>query len=540
MESIMTKIRSSQQNHFAVVPQVHSPRSAFRCDHGYKSTFNAGYLIPFLWDEVSPGDTFKVKSTAFIRFATLLFPLMDNMRFYTYYFFIPTRLIWSNARKFFGEQVNPGDSIAYTVPKMTSTAVTGYGEGTIYDYFGLPTKVAGFDHISLPFRAYNLVWNEYFRDQNLQNSLTVNLGDSSDPATDYALQRSCKIRDYFTSCLPFLQKGTAVSMPIGSSATVKTNATDLVTTAGNRMRFAVTTTGAPWNNAQVLNNSNNSELFASATAPGALTQYLMPSNLYADLSTATASIINDLRQAFQIQRFLERDARNGTRYAELVQSHFGVHFPDLHYRPLYLGGSSDPLHISTVAQTAPASGGSTPLASLAGFGTAILHDHGFTHSFTEHGIILGLITARADLNYQAGLNRKWSRSIRYDYPWPVFAHLGEQAVLNKEIYCQGTAGGTADAGVFGYQERYAEVRFYPNQITGLFRTNATGSLDSWHLAQDFGGLPTLGSTFIVDNPPTTRVKATSTDPDFIMDMQIQQTTVSTLPTYSVPGYIDHF
>lgn len=528
----MSRIKSAKQHNFALVPQVHTPRSAFKCDHGYKTTFNSGYLIPFLWDEVNPGDTFKVRLTAFIRFATLLFPLMDNMRFYTHYFFVPNRLIWSNWRKFCGEQVNPGDSISYTVPKMTSTAVTGYDEGTIFDYFGLPTKIAGYDHISLPLRAYNFVYNEWFRDENLQNSLTVNTGDTSDPASDYTLQRSGKLRDYFTSCLPWTQKGTAVTIPLGTTAPVVSNSSIPL--------FSVAASSAT-DRQLISNNIDNSLVLSGATLGTSGTAIFgSQTGLQADLSTATAASINALRLAFQTQRFLERDARGGTRYAEIIQSHFGVHFPDIRYRPEYLGGSSQHLDISTVAQTAPASGGSTPLASLAGFGTALLQDHGFTKSFVEHGILLGILVARADVNYQQGLNRKWSRSTRYDYPWPVLAHLGEQAVLNKEIYTQGTAGGTDDAGVFGYQERYAENRYFPNQITGLFRTNATGTLDSWHLAQNFSSLPTLGSTFIVDNPPTSRVKVNTSDPDFIMDARISQTIVSCLPTYSVPGYIDHF
>lgn len=529
------KIHSSRQNHFAITPQANISRSAFNCNHGHKTTFDAGYWIPFFWDEVNPADTFKVSMTAFIRFATLLFPLMDNVRFYTAYFFVPMRLVWSNSRKFFGEQVNPGDSIAYTVPKMTSTAGTGYAEKSIYDYFGLPTKVAGYDHISLPLRSYNLIFNEWLRDENLTNSLTVRLTDSGDVDTDFTLQRSAKIRDYFTSCLPFVQKGNPVPLPLGTTATVKLFPTS-VTTNATTLRVAST-----HNLVTAQNPLRADALGQFSDAPGTTALVVDPnSTLYADLTNATAATINDLRNAFQIQRFLERDARNGTRYSELINSHWGVNFPDLHYRPLYLGGSNDPLNISVVAQTAPASGGSTPLANLAGFGTAVLHDHGFTHSFTEHGYVIGLICARADLNYQAGLNRKWSRSVRYDYPFPVFAHLGEQAVLNKEIYCTGTAGGASDAGVFGYQERYAENRYFPNLITGLLRTNATGTLDSWHLAQDFGATPTLGDTFIRDNPPTTRVKATSSDPDFIFDSQIRQTVVSALPTYSVPGFIDHF
>lgn len=523
---------SSRQNHFANVPTSYHQRSAFNCDHTYKATFNSGLLIPFFWDEVSPGDTFKVKATAFIRFATLLFPLLDNVRFYTYYFFCPTRLLWDNARKFFGEQANPADSIAFNVPFMTATAGTGYTESTIFDYFGLPTKIPGYTHISLPLRMYNRVWNEWFRDQNIQNSVTMRTSDGSDVPGDFTLLSSCKIRDYFTSCLPFTQKGTALTIPLGTTAPI-------IRTPGGASGWVLYTAGTNSTLASQTGFSSDGSAVIRAAASNNAINVDPAGSLLADLTDATAATINSLRAAFQVQRFLERDARNGTRYSELVYSHFGVQFHDLSYRPLYLGGSSDPMNISVVAQTAPASGGSTKLASLAGFGTAVLHDHGFTHSFTEHGYVLGLIVARADITYQQGLNRKWSRSTRYDYPWPVFAHLGEQAVRNKEIYCEGT-GGTDDANTFGYQEMYAENRYRPNILVGLFRSNATGSIDSWHLAQNFVSLPTLGDTFIKDNPPTTRVKATSTDPDFIMDMRISQTTVSCLPTYSVPGYIDHF
>lgn len=535
----MHHIPSSRQNHFSIVPSINIARSAFNCDHGYKTTFNAGYLIPFLWDEVNPGDTFKVSSISYIRFATLLFPLMDNVRFYTYYFFCPTRLIWDHSRQFFGEQATPSSSIDFTVPKMTSPASTGYLESTIYDYLGLPTGIPGYDHISLPLRAYNLCWNEWFRDQNLQNSVVVNTGDTSDSASDYTLLRSCKIRDYFTSCLPFAQKFGSTPLPLGSSAPVVMggalgDAIYLESTSGTgKGKMRINTTSGT-----TLDTSTSSGSWSAGEA----VRLQSDSGMIADLSSATAATINSLRQAFQIQRFKERDARNGTRYAELVHSHFGVHFPDLHYRPLYLGGSSDRLHINVVAQTSGTgqTGQTTPIASLSGFGTAVLRDKGFTHSFTEHGIILGLLVARADINYQQGLNRKWSRSVRYDYPWPVLAHLGEQAVLYKEIYTQGTNVGSDDDGVFGYQERYAENRYFPNLITSLFRSSATGTLDSWHLAQDFGSKPTLGDTFIVDNPPTSRVKAVEAQPDFIMDMQISQTVVSMLPTYSDPGYIDHF
>lgn len=519
------RIKSGNQHNFAIVPQAHKARTAFKCDHTYKTDFNSGYLIPMLWDEVNPGDTVAVRLTAFIRFATLLYPLMDNMRFYTYYFFIPNRLIWDNWKRFMGERdPDPDSSISYTVPVMTSP-VGGYGERTIYDYLGLPTKVAGYEHISLPLRAFNITYNQWFRDENLQDSLTENKGDSSDPDTDYALTRSNKLRDYFTAGLPNPQKGDAVQISLGTSAPVVTNNSNILMTAPSQYTDREIQVAATTNNMQV-----------PGTAIGATTslRFGSESGLQADLSSATASTVNSLREAITLQQFLEIDQRAGTRYTEFCQAHWGVVNPDLRVqRPLYLGGSSDPLNISVVAQTSETN--TTKLATLAGFGTAVLKDHGFTHSFTEHGILLGLITARADLTYQQGLNRKWSRSTRYDYPFPVFAHLGEQAILNKEIYCQGTAGGTDDAGVFAYQERYAENRYFPNIITGTMRSNATTSLDAWHLAQDFSSLPTLGDTFIVDNPPTTRVKATSTDPDFIFDGHFQHTVVSCLPAYGTPG-----
>jgi hypothetical protein len=526
------RIQSQTSHQFSQSPQALIPRSTFDRSFGYKTTFNVGYLIPFMWDEVLPGDTYTCKLTAFARFATLLFPLMDNMYLDTHFFFVPNRLLWTNWQKFNGEQTNPGDSTSYTVPKMTSTAVTGYAEGSIFDYLGLPTKVAGYDHISLPLRAYNQIYNQFYRDENLQNSVAVNTGDSSDSAGDYSLLRRGKRHDYFTSCLPWTQKGTAVSIPLGTSAPVISDP--------NNPGMQFYPFGSAGDNRNMIFGATNHYDYSGA-AVGGTPVAIYHQGLVADLSTATAATINSLRQAFQIQRMYERDARGGTRYTEILRSHFGVISPDARLqRPEYLGGSSTYVNVSAVAQTAPSSGGSTPLANLAAFGTVTVLNHGFTKSFVEHGILMGIMSVRADLTYQAGLNRMWSRSTRFDYYWPALAHLGEQAVLNKEIYTQGTAGGSADAGTFGYQERYAEYRYYPSQITGLFRTNATGSLDSWHLSQDFGSLPTLGSTFIVENPPTTRVKATSSDPDFIFDGFVKLICARPMPVYSVPGLIDHF
>lgn len=536
--------QSAFQSHFSLVPTVHRPRSAFNLKQNIKMDFNLGYIYPFYWQEVNPGDTLKVRTEAMIRFATLLFPLMDNVRFYVHYFFTPNRLVWTHWVNFCGEQQNPGDSIAYTVPTLTSPAVTGYDQQTIFDYFDLPTKVPGYTHITLYLRAYNRIVNRWFRDENLQNALVENTGDSGDAVSDFALQPSRKVKDYFTGSLPSTQKFTTVTLPLGTTAPlihdpgVSAASYPQWTPVGGGLGDAplaipnVNTPNTYWNaNAAPLGAASNLNWGSASN----------PSGLVADLSNASAATINTIRYAFQIQRFLERDMRSGSRYPELNLAHFGVQNPDSRVQwPEYLNGHSDSMYVSVIAQTAPASGGSTPLANLAGMGTAVLKDPGFHKSFVEHGTVIGVIIARADLTYWQGLDRKLSRSVRYDYPWPVLAHLGEQPILNKEIYIQGTANPSADASTFSYQERYAENRYAPNRIRGLFKPNATGTFAAWHLAQTFGGLPTLGSTFIQDSPPTSRVKATSSDPDLIMDMNIHQVLVSTLPTFGVPGYVDHF
>jgi len=540
MQSVMT-------HNFSQAPSIQAPRSQFDRSHGHKFTMDAGWLVPFYWDDVLPGDTFNLNTTAFARLATPLFPIMDNMFIDTHFFFVPYRLIWDNSRKFFGEQVDPGDSIDYQIPVFSGAqpsnanadlTTTAGRRGALLNYIGVPHGIEPDDvEIStLPIRSYKLIYSEWFRDQNLIDTPSNQTGDGPDAigTTGYAeLERRGKRHDYFTSALPWPQKGDAVSLPLGTTAIIQSDGTSPYIHKPGGTPQEQQLSGVGSDRDIVATNWNA----GGALRWGSITDETL-TGLEVDLTTATAATINDLREAFQVQKLLERDARGGTRYSELVRNHFGVNFYDVSYRPEYLGGGSSPINISPITQQAGTTDGSANgVGDLAAIGTASVSGHGFSKSFVEHGIVMGLMSVRADLTYQKGLRRELSKSTRYDIYWPSLAHLGEQEILNKEIYCDGTAN---DDLVFGYQERYAEYRYKPSQISMLFQSDATSSLDAWHLSQDFSTLPTLGQTFIEENPPIDRAIQVPAEPHFIVDTYINLKCARPMPTFGVPGMIDHF
>lgn len=557
------RIRVKAHN-FSNAPQVYQKRSRFDRSFVRKMTFDEGNLVPFFVDEVLPGDTISLTVRDFCRLATPVAPFMDNLYLDKFFFFVPNRLVWEHWQNFCFEQEDPDDSTDYVVPTCQLAGGTAgeNGIGTLWDYFALPTGLTNALNVNaLPFRMYYLIWNEWFRDENLQKSVKIDKSDTNavfkqDRVSDqpswifssgttyingFALAPRGKRFDYFTSALPFQHKGPGVSIGLAGTAAVdstipidwpmevKPNGGSYSTV--NRYELAdtgyATRTGALWTN----NSNDNDWSGTNIKLPDFST------GLTVDLDSSSIFTISSLRTAFQMQKFYERLARGGSRYTEVLTSFFGVVSPDSRLqRPEYLGGSSKMMNINPVAQTS-STGDVTPQGNLAAYGVSASKYHVFTKSFVEHGYIIGLLEVRADLTYQQGINKMWLRSTVYDWYWPTFAHLSEQAILNAEIYAQGT---DEDKGVFGYQERYAEYRYHPSEICGHFRSTYTKPLDVWHLSQKFDSLPTLSDQFIQDNPPVERVIATKNYPHFLIDIGFKYHTTRAMPMYGIPGLVDHF
>jgi hypothetical protein len=519
----MKSVMDSSFN-FARVPQANIPRSVFNRSFGRKQTMDASYLTPIMVDLAYPGDTFMCNLNAFGRLSTPIYPIMDNIYLEVFFFKTAIRQIWDNFKKFMGEQVDPGDSIAYTLPTVD---INGEGVGTLTDYLGLPiTTSSSCPVVSLWHRSYNKIFSEWFRSQDLTDTVDWDTDDGPDTIADYQLLKASKKHDYFTACLPYPQKGsTATDLPLGTTADVAHDAADagiLSVYSSVNSRYDVMDT-----------NATNLDAGGSVGVTG--------NKLYADLSSATAATINELREAYQIQRLLERDSRSGTRYHEVVRSHFGIINPEsiIADRSIYLGGGKVPINMSTVPRTNDFT--TTQGADLSAFGTMSINGSiGFKHSFTEHCTVMGLALVRGDVTYQQGIPRMFNYSTRYDMYWPVFAHLGEQAVLNQEIFWTGTPA--TDAATFGYIGRYDEMRYKNSEVCGNFRSDAATNYDEWHLSEDFASVPTLNDSFIRDNTVTVldRAIATPAEPQIILDMYFDYKCVRPMPTYGVPGFIDHF
>ena len=552
------------ESHFALNPtRIDISRSTFDRSSSLKTSFNVGDIVPFYLDEVLPGDTFKVKTSKVVRLQTMLTPMMDNVYLDTYFFFVPNRLTWSHWKQFNGENTESAwlPETEYEVPQITSPSGTGWSVGTIADYFGIPTGVPGLSVNALPFRAYALIMNEWFRDQNLQDPLVIPLDDATvagvntgtfvtDVAKGGKPYIAAKYHDYFTSALPSPQKGPDVTIPVGGSTNYPVmamvdnvpgyNASTAVPMVGRANKSGMP--GAS-NSAMIgINATSNSsyEIFAN-TGNTSDRNAFSPSNLWAinDGSVAAATI-NQLRLAFQIQKLYERDARGGTRYIEILKSHFGVTSPDARLqRPEYLGGNRIPITVNQIVQQSATQDGSTPQGNPVGLSLTTDTHHDFVKSFTEHGFVIGLMVARYDHTYQQGLDRMWSRRDRFDYYWPVFANIGEQAIKNKEIYAQGNA---KDDEVFGYQEAWADYRYKPNRVTGEMRSSYAQSLDVWHLADDYEALPSLSDSWIrEDKSNVDRVLAVTSavSNQLFCDIYVQNRTTRPMPLYSIPGLIDH-
>ena len=550
---------------FSDAPAMYMRRTKFDRSHVYKTTFDSGKLIPVFVDEVLPGDTTRMSVNYFARLATPVKPIMDNIYLDWFFFFVPNRLVWEHWQNFCFEQEDPDDSTDYVIPTVTAT---GNSENayisSLWDYFGLPLNTSGnLSGISaLPFRAVYLIWNEWFRDENLQKSVKIQKGDTNEvldsgrsseqpswvftSGTSIVPGLACpprgKRHDYFTSALPWTQKGPGVSIGLAGTAAVdstipidwpmevKPNGGSYSTV--NRYELSdtsyATRTGALWTK----NSNNNKWSGTNLKLPDFST------GLTVDLDSSSIFTINSLRTAFQMQKFYERLARGGSRYTEVLRSFFGVVSPDARLqRPEFLGSFTKMVNVNPIAQTS-ATDDTSPQGNLSAYGVTAAKFHGFTKSFVEHGYIIGFVCARADLTYQQGINKMWLRSTVYDFYWPTFAHLGEQAIELRELYAQGTE---ADTTVFGYQERYAEYRYKPSQITGKFRSSVVnGSLDKWHLSQFFENAPTLNEEFIVENPPIERIIAVPSEPEFLLDIGFRYTTVRPMPMFGTPGLVDHF